>query len=107
MKINFLSCLAGSSIFEPCDPPILAGGLLKNSEFQAKSSDSGSCLASVEIRRRIRRLNVSGRIGDVRGESGLPPTPDVSLHGNERSKRANAQSRCAPARCAGQEPRGW
>jgi hypothetical protein len=38
---------------------------------------------------------------DVRNESGLPPTPDVSLHGNERSKRANAQSRCAPARCAG------
>jgi hypothetical protein len=47
--------------------------------------------ASVEIPRRIRRLNDSGVdgprpcgyqrwIGDVRGESALPPIPDELLH---------------------------
>jgi hypothetical protein len=36
--------------------------------------------ASVETRRRIRRLNDSGRIGDVRGESALPSIPDELLH---------------------------
>jgi hypothetical protein len=44
--------------------------------------------ASVEIRRRIRRLNDSGRIGDVRGESALPSIPDELLHCREPSGRA-------------------
>jgi hypothetical protein len=38
----------------------------------------------LEIRRWRRRLNDSGRIGDVRGESAMPQIPDESLHAANR-----------------------
>jgi hypothetical protein len=44
--------------------------------------------ASVEIRRRIWRLNDSDRIGDIRGESAMPQIPDESLRGSEPTRWA-------------------
>jgi hypothetical protein len=41
------------------------------------------------------------RFRDVLDESGLASTPERLRQRREPTLRANAQSRCAPARCAG------
>jgi hypothetical protein len=41
-----------------------------------------------------------------RRPSGFPSLADIPLRCREPPQRANAQSRCAPARFAGEEPRG-
>jgi len=62
--------------------------------------------ASIEIGTGIRRSNDSGRIGDVPGESALPPIPDELLH--DANRREGPQHKVAALQPAarGQEPRG-